>query len=106
MENIQYKCAIFDLDGVLVDTAKYHYLAWKSLAQELRFVFTLQQNEALKGVSRMKSLELLPRRKRTDGGEKEPAVRGKNHVPEKGRAVSRSIGFLSALKGKRHKNRP
>lgn len=59
MENIQYKCAIFDLDGVLVDTAKYHYLAWKSLAQELRFVFTLQQNEALKGVSRMKSLELL-----------------------------------------------
>lgn len=61
MKEIQYKGAIFDLDGVLVDTAKYHYLAWKSLAEELGFEFTLQQNEALKGVSRMKSLELLLR---------------------------------------------
>jgi beta-phosphoglucomutase len=59
MGNMQDKCAIFDLDGVLVDTAKYHYLAWKNLAEELGFEFTLQQNEALKGVSRMRSLELL-----------------------------------------------
>lgn len=59
MENQEYLCAIFDLDGVLVDTAKYHYQAWKNLAEELGFVFTLEQNEALKGVSRMKSLELL-----------------------------------------------
>lgn len=50
---------IFDLDGVLVDTAKYHYLAWKRLAKELGFEFTEADNEALKGVSRMKSLELL-----------------------------------------------
>ena len=44
---------------MLVDTAKYHYLAWKQLADELGFDFTRQQNEALKGVSRMRSLELL-----------------------------------------------
>ncbi len=50
---------IFDLDGVLVDTAKYHYLAWKKLANQLGFDFTLEQNELLKGVSRVKSLEIL-----------------------------------------------
>ena len=59
MEKEKFQCAIFDLDGVLVDTAKYHYLAWRSLADELGFDFTAEQNEALKGVSRMKSLELL-----------------------------------------------
>jgi beta-phosphoglucomutase len=51
--------AIFDLDGVIVDTAKYHYLAWKRLAQELGFEFKESDNERLKGVSRMKSLEIL-----------------------------------------------
>ena len=51
--------AIFDLDGVLVDTAKYHYLAWKRLAQTLGFDFTERQNERLKGVRRMRSLEIL-----------------------------------------------
>lgn len=50
---------IFDLDGVLVDSAKYHYLAWKALADKLGFVFTEHDNERLKGVSRMKSLEIL-----------------------------------------------
>jgi beta-phosphoglucomutase len=50
---------IFDLDGVIVDTAKYHYLAWKDLANLLGFDFTKEQNEALKGVSRVKSLEIL-----------------------------------------------
>ncbi len=53
------KAFIFDLDGVLVDTARFHYQAWKRLAQTLGFDFTLQQNEQLKGVSRMKSLEYL-----------------------------------------------
>lgn len=53
------KVFIFDLDGVIVDTAKYHYLAWKNLANELGFDFTEQQNEQLKGVSRVKSLEIL-----------------------------------------------
>ncbi|MDO6354047.1 beta-phosphoglucomutase [Caloramator sp. CAR-1] len=53
------KGCIFDLDGVVVDTAKYHYLAWKRLANELGFEFTEHDNERLKGVSRMKSLEIL-----------------------------------------------
>jgi beta-phosphoglucomutase len=50
---------IFDLDGVIVDTAKYHYLAWKKLANELGFQFTEEQNEAFKGVSRKRCLEIL-----------------------------------------------
>ncbi|WP_456377459.1 beta-phosphoglucomutase [Lutibacter sp.] len=50
---------IFDLDGVIVDTAKYHYLAWRNLANSLGFDFTEEQNEQLKGVSRVKSLEIL-----------------------------------------------
>jgi len=50
---------IFDLDGVIVDTAKYHFMAWRRLAKELGFSFTVEDNEALKGVSRMSSLEIL-----------------------------------------------
>ncbi len=50
---------IFDLDGVIVDTAKYHYLAWKKLASELGFEFTEEQNEMFKGVSRKRCLEIL-----------------------------------------------
>lgn len=50
---------IFDLDGVVVDTAKYHYFAWKRLAAELGFDFTETDNERLKGVSRMESLGIL-----------------------------------------------
>lgn len=53
------KACIFDLDGVIVDTAKYHYLAWRRLAHELGFEFTEKDNEQLKGVSRMRSLEIL-----------------------------------------------
>lgn len=55
----QLQLAIFDLDGVICDTVKYHYLAWKRLAQELGFDFTEKDNERLKGVSRMRSLEIL-----------------------------------------------
>lgn len=50
---------IFDLDGVLVDTAKYHYIAWKEIADYLGIVFTEQENESLKGVSRSRSLEIV-----------------------------------------------
>jgi beta-phosphoglucomutase len=50
---------LFDLDGVVVDTAKYHFIAWKALAEELGFEFTIEDNERLKGVSRMQSLEIL-----------------------------------------------
>ncbi|HKL86401.1 MAG TPA: beta-phosphoglucomutase [Treponemataceae bacterium] len=57
MQNI--KGVLFDLDGVIVDTAKYHFLAWKRLASRLGFEFTEQDNERLKGVSRIASLEIL-----------------------------------------------
>ena len=50
---------IFDLDGVIVDTAKYHYLAWRKLANDLGFEFTKEQNELFKGVSRKRCLEIL-----------------------------------------------
>jgi beta-phosphoglucomutase len=53
------KACIFDLDGVIVDTAVYHYKAWKRLANELGFDITEEQNEKLKGVSRMHSLDLI-----------------------------------------------
>lgn len=53
------KAFIFDLDGVIVDTAKYHFLAWKKLAQELGIEFTPEHNEELKGVSRVRSLDII-----------------------------------------------
>ena len=53
------QACIFDLDGVIVDTAVYHYKAWKKLARELEFDFTEAQNEKLKGISRMRSLQLI-----------------------------------------------
>ena len=53
------KGCIFDLDGVIVDTAKYHFLAWKRLADDLGINFTEKDNERLKGVSRMASLEII-----------------------------------------------
>ncbi|RLZ12647.1 beta-phosphoglucomutase [Faecalibacter macacae] len=53
------KAFIFDLDGVIVDTAKYHFLAWQKLAVSLGITFTHEDNEQLKGVSRVRSLELI-----------------------------------------------
>jgi len=50
---------IFDLDGVIVDTAKYHFIAWRNLANSIQIDFTELQNEQLKGVSRVKSLEKI-----------------------------------------------
>jgi beta-phosphoglucomutase len=55
----EIKACIFDLDGVIVDTAVYHYKAWKRLADELGIDFTLEDNERLKGVSRMRSLDII-----------------------------------------------
>ncbi|MBP7273296.1 MAG: beta-phosphoglucomutase [Saprospiraceae bacterium] len=56
---LQIDAFIFDLDGVIVDTAKYHYLAWKRLANELGFDLTPENNEKLKGVSRIESLNTI-----------------------------------------------
>ncbi len=53
------KAFIFDLDGVIVDTAKYHFLAWQNLANSLGISFSVEQNEQLKGVSRVRSLEKI-----------------------------------------------
>ena len=53
------KAFIFDLDGVIVDTARYHFLAWKKIANELHIDFTLEHNELLKGVSRVRSLDII-----------------------------------------------
>jgi len=53
------KCFIFDLDGVIVDTAKYHYLAWQKIAHQLGIEFTPEHNEELKGVSRVRSLDII-----------------------------------------------
>lgn len=53
------KAFIFDLDGVIVDTAKYHFLAWQKIAAELGIEFTPEHNEELKGVSRVRSLEII-----------------------------------------------
>ena len=53
------KGIIFDLDGVITDTAEFHYLSWKKLSDEEGFAFDRMLNEKLKGVSRKKSLEIL-----------------------------------------------
>jgi beta-phosphoglucomutase len=53
------QAVIFDLDGVIVDTAHYHFIAWQRLAKELGINFTEKENEQLKGVSRMRSLEII-----------------------------------------------
>lgn len=53
------KAFIFDLDGVIVDTAKYHFLAWQKIADQLGIEFTPAHNEDLKGVSRVRSLDLI-----------------------------------------------
>lgn len=57
--NSRFKAVIFDLDGVITDTARYHYLAWKRLADGIGAPFDEAFNEELKGVDRMGSLELI-----------------------------------------------
>lgn len=56
---MRYKAVIFDLDGVLVITDNYHYLAWKSVADKLGIFFDKTINERLRGVSRMESLDII-----------------------------------------------
>ena len=59
LQSMTKKAFIFDLDGVIVDTAKYHYLAWQKIAKELNIEFTHEHNELLKGVSRVRSLDII-----------------------------------------------
>ena len=58
-KNKSLKAVIFDLDGVITDSARFHYAAWKELANRLNIPFDLEYNEKLKGVSRMESLDLI-----------------------------------------------
>ena len=88
MKNI--KAFIFDLDGVIVDTAKYHYLAWKDLANGLGFNFTEKDNERLKGVSRVRSLEIL-----LDIGEKDFDEPLKNELAN--RKNDQYVGLISKM---------
>src|SRR5215212_1110885 len=53
------KAFIFDLDGVITDTAEFHFLAWKQLADEEKILFTREDNEQLRGVSRRESLNRM-----------------------------------------------
>jgi beta-phosphoglucomutase len=53
------KAFIFDLDGVIVDTARYHFLAWQKISDGLGIEFTPEHNEQLKGVSRVRSLDII-----------------------------------------------
>ncbi|HTI59414.1 beta-phosphoglucomutase [Mucilaginibacter sp.] len=79
------KACIFDLDGVIVDTAVYHYKAWKRLANELGFDFTEEDNEKLKGVSRVASLNLILQwggLTKTDAEKEELATRKNNWYVE------------------------
>jgi len=55
----KFEAVIFDLDGIITDTAEYHYLAWKQLGEELGIPFDRKFNEALKGISRLDSLERI-----------------------------------------------
>ena len=73
---------LFDLDGVIVDTAEYHYLAWKEIAGQLGIPFTRKDNERLKGISRMDSLEILLNIGRRKLGQKESRryCEEKNHI--------------------------
>ena len=56
---MKYEAIIFDLDGVLCSTDEYHYLAWKSIADQLEIPFSRKKNDRLRGVSRMDSLEIV-----------------------------------------------
>lgn len=73
---------LFDLDGVIVDTAKYHYLAWKEIADELGIKFTITDNELLKGVSRNESFDIILRigEKKLTEVEKERICEKKNDL--------------------------
>jgi beta-phosphoglucomutase len=74
----QIKAFIFDLDGVLVDTAEYHYRAWKSLADEEGLPFDRRANEALRGISRRESLLLILKDRKLPEGKIQEMMERKN----------------------------
>lgn len=106
------KACIFDLDGVVVDTAKYHFLAWKRLADDLGIAFSEIDNEHLKGVSRMASLDKILKigGRKTGRPEKEilAALKNKWYVEYISRMTPDEIlpgtlEFINELRGKKIK---
>lgn len=85
------KACIFDLDGVIVDTAHYHFIAWKRLAEDLGINFTEKDNERLKGVSRIKSMDIL-----LDIGKVNMSSEAKNQLADK--KNSRFLEFIEKMK--------
>ena len=79
---MKYKGIIFDLDGVICFTDKYHYLAWKRLADKLGIYFDETINNRLRGVSRMESLEIILEKstKKYSKEEKEDFAEQKNKM--------------------------
>jgi beta-phosphoglucomutase len=70
-KNMEFKAVIFDLDGVICSTDKYHYLAWKAIADEQGIYFDEKINNLLRGVSRMESLEIILKNAARPYGEEE-----------------------------------
>lgn len=80
---MEFKAVIFDLDGVLVFTDKYHYLAWKQIAEELGIDFTEKDNDRLRGVSRADSLEIILEKyegRKLSAAQKEELLKKKNDI--------------------------
>ncbi len=72
------RALIFDVDGVLTDTVELHYQSWKHLTDEAGMDFTREDNDALRGVSRRKGLELLLRGRAMDEGTMQAWMQRKN----------------------------
>ena len=89
---MQYKAVIFDLDGVLVFTDKYHYLAWKKLADRLGIDFTEKENDRLRGVSREESLEIILEKYH---GEPVSPEKKKEYLTEKNDIYRESLGEMT-----------
>lgn len=80
--NMRYQAVIFDLDGVICHTDKFHYIAWKVIADELSIPFNRQLNDRMRGIDRMASLEVLlgERSKEFSPEMKESYARKKNKI--------------------------
>ena len=82
---MKYQAVIFDLDGVICHTDKYHYQAWKEIADELGIEFNEMINNRLRGVSRMESFEIILEKYNGEMSEEEKIhyTTKKNEVPRK-----------------------
>ena len=94
----KYNAVIFDLDGVICHTDKYHYQAWKAVADELGIYFDEEINNRLRGVSRMKSFEIILERyeKEMSEADKEHWITKKNET-YKALLKKRTVFLLKSL---------